>query len=79
MMPKRSRTFHSEPSVDEAPTLEICWMWSTFSLPLLSGPLSPRVEAPDKVLSMGQREQSMCANKWLMLNCDCYIAIIETI
>ena len=33
--------------------------------------------ASDGVLSMGQTEQTMCANKWPMLNCDCYIAILE--
>ena len=28
---------------------------------------------------MGQIEQITCATNWLMLNCDCYIAIVETI
>ena len=37
------------------------------------------VVAPDRVLSMGQIKQTICAHKWLMLNCDCYIAILETI
>ena len=36
--------------------LEIWEMWSTASLPLLPGPLWPRVVAPDRILSMGQIE-----------------------
>ena len=35
--------------------------------------------APDRVLSMGQMFNKMCAKEWLMLNCDCHIAILETI
>ena len=35
--------------------------------------------APDKVLSMGQIERTICANKWLMLTFDCYNAILEMI
>ena len=35
-------------------------MWSTLSLPLLLGPLSPGVIAPDRVQSIGQIEQTMC-------------------
>ena len=31
------------------------------------------------VLSIGQIEQTMCVNKILMLNCDCYIVILENI
>ena len=38
----------------EAPALEVWGMWSTLSLPLLPGPLWPKVVAPDRVLSMGQ-------------------------
>ena len=38
----------------EAPVmLELWGMWSTPSLPLLSGPLRPRVVAPDRALSIG--------------------------
>ena len=44
--------------------LEIRGMRSTPSLPLLPGPLWPRVVAPDRVLSMGQME----LNCVLMLN-----------
>ena len=42
---------------------EIWGMMSTPSLTLLPGPLSPGVLAPDRVLCMGQIEQTMCANK----------------
>ena len=35
-------------------------MSSTLLLPLLQGPLSPGVVAPDRVLSMGQIEQTVC-------------------
>ena len=28
---------------------------------------------------MGQIEQTMCANKWQIFSCDCYITILETI
>ena len=52
-----------EPSDSEAPSLEIWGMWSTLSLPLLPGPLKTRVVAPDRVLSMGQIEQIIRANK----------------
>ena len=44
--------------------LKLWEMQSTDSLPLLPGPLWPRVEAPDRVLSMGQIE----LNCVLMLN-----------
>ena len=68
-----------KPSDGEAPALKIWGMCSTPSLPLLPGPLWPRGITPHGVLSMSQIEQTMCANKWLMLNCDCYLAILETI
>ena len=54
-------------------------MTSTLLLPLLPGQLWPGVVVPDRVLSMDEIEQSMCKNKCLMLNGDCYIAILETI
>ena len=60
-------------------TMELWGMQSTSSLPLLPGSLWPGVVAPDVILRMGQIEQTKCANKWLMLNWDCYIAILETI
>ena len=44
--------------------LELWVMQSTFSLPLLLGPLWPGVVAPDRVLSMDQIE----LNCVLMLN-----------
>ena len=39
---------------------EIWGMWSTFSLPLLPGPLWPRMVALDRVLSMDQMKQAAC-------------------
>ena len=54
-------------------------MWGTPSLPLLPGPLYPGVVAPDRVLSMGQIEQTMYANKLLMSNCDCFIDLLQII
>ena len=66
-------------SDSKAPALEISGMWSTSSLPLLPGPLGSGVVVLERVLSIGQIEQPMCVNKWLMLNCDCYITILETI
>ena len=36
--------------------LELWGMWNTPLLPLLLGPLGTGVEAPDRVLSMGQIE-----------------------
>ena len=47
-----TKQFHSEVLV----MLEFGGMWSTPSLPLLPGPLWPRVVAPDRVLSRGQIE-----------------------
>ena len=58
-------------------TLEIWGIWSTPSLPLLPGSLWPGVVGLKRVLSMGQIEQNTFVSKWLMLNCDCYIAIRE--
>ena len=40
----------------EAPALKIWGMQSTLLLPLLPGPLWPRVVVSDRVLSMGQIE-----------------------
>ena len=44
------------------------------SLPLFSSLLWLGVLIPVRVLFIGQIEQTMCANKWLMLNCYSYIA-----
>ena len=44
----------------ESPALEIWGMWSTPLLPLLPGPLWPRLLAPNRVLSIGQIKQTMC-------------------
>ena len=48
-----------KPFDGKAPVLEIWGLWSTSSLPLLPGPLWPRVVAPDTVLSMDQIEQTV--------------------
>ena len=48
--------YHTKQSDSEAPIMDIGVMWSTTSLPLLSGSLWPGVVAPDKILSMGQIE-----------------------
>ena len=39
--------------------------------------LGVKVVSPDRVLSMGQIEQTTCANICLLLHCDCYIAILR--
>ena len=52
-------------SESEAPV-----MWSTASLPSLPSPLWLGVVAHGRVLSIGQIEQMMRANKWLMVNCN---------
>ena len=49
-----------KPSDDDTAGLEIWGMWSTPSVPLLPGPLWPRVVAPDVVQSIGQIEQTVC-------------------
>ena len=52
-LPNESPGYHTKQSDGEFSI--ILWeMQSTPSLPSLSGPLWPRVVAPDKVLSMGQ-------------------------
>ena len=53
-------------------------MWSTPSLALPPGPVWLRVVAPDRVLSMGQIEQTVC-KQMNDASCDCYRAILETI
>ena len=44
----------------ETLALEIWGMWSTHSLPLLPGPLWTGSVGSDRVLSMGQIEQTVC-------------------
>ena len=44
----------------EALALEIWGMWSNPSLPLLLGSFWPRVGTLDRVLPMGQIEQTVC-------------------
>ena len=49
--------YDTKQSDGEAPVMLKFWeMWSIPSLPLLPGPLWPRVVAPDRVLSMSQIE-----------------------
>ena len=64
----------------EAPVMPELWgMQKNLLLPLLPGSLETGLVVPERVSSMGQIEQTMNVNKWLMLNYDCYIAILETI
>ena len=46
---------------------------------MFPGTLWPGLVAPDRILYIGQIEQTMCANKWLMVNCDSYIVVHETV
>ena len=53
--------YDTKKSNGEDPVMPELWrILSPLSLPLLQGPLWPGVEAPDRVLSMGQIEQKMC-------------------
>ena len=52
--------------------LELWGMWSTPSLPLLSGPSWPEVGASDRVLSMGQIELSCTYAKLSCLKLNCF-------
>ena len=46
--------YDTKQSDGEVPVMLEFWgMWSTPSLPLLPGPLQPRMVAPDRALSMG--------------------------
>ena len=53
-------------------------MCSTPSLTLLPGPLLPRAVTPDRVLSMGQIEQTMC-KQMTYVNFVCDLAMLGTI
>ena len=64
--------YNIKPPDGEAQALDFGGIWSTPALPLLSGLLWSWVAVPDRVLSMSQIEQTMCANKWLILNFDSY-------
>ena len=53
--------------------LELWGMWTTPLLPILPGSLWSRGVAPDRVLSMGQIEQTVCkqitdVKLWLVIN-----------
>ena len=66
--------------IGRATVMLVLWgLWSTTSRSLLTGALWPGVVAPYRVQSISEIEQSMSANKCLMLNCDCYTAILEAI
>ena len=54
----------------KGPAEEIWGMLSTPSLPLLPGPLSSGLVAPDSLFYLSHRWDPKYANKWLMLNCD---------
>ena len=55
--PDEYPAYDTKQSDDEAPVMLELWvMQSTPLLPLLPGPLWPRVVAPDRVLPMGQIE-----------------------
>ena len=57
--------YDTKQSDGEVPVMQELWeMQSTPSLPSIPGPLWPGVVAPDRVLSMGQKE----LNCVLMLN-----------
>ena len=64
-VPNECPAYDFKPSDGEALALEIS--------------LLPKMVVSDRVLFLEQIEQTMCTNKWLMLNCDCYIAILEDI
>ena len=65
--PNKCPGYDTKQSDGEAPVmLELRRMWSTPSLPSLSGPLWPGVVAPNRVLSMGQIELNCTYAK---LNC----------
>ena len=61
--PNECPRFDIKQSHGEAPDLEIWGMRSTLSLPLLPGQLWPGVVTTDRIISMGQLEQAMSANK----------------
>ena len=60
-----------KPAVGKAPALEIWWMWSSSSWLLLS--VCSGEEVPDRVLLIGQLEQTVY-KKLMMLICDYFIA-----
>ena len=59
-LPNQCPGYVFEQSDVKAPAWEIWGMWSTPSLPLLLSPLWTRVVALDRVLFMGQIEQTVC-------------------
>ena len=59
LSPNKCPEYDIKQSDCESPALDIWGMWSTPSLPLLPCPLWPGVVALDRVLSMGQIEQTL--------------------
>ena len=49
-------------------SVELWGIWSTFSLPLLPGPLRPKVVAPDRVLSMSPIELFGIEIEWKQMD-----------
>ena len=68
--PNECPEYDTKKSVARVPVMLEFWgMWSTPSLPLLPGPLWPRVVASDRVLSMGQIEVNCIAMlNWIVWN-----------
>ena len=59
ILPKKYLGYEIKPSNGEAPAVEIWGIHSAPSLPLLQAPFWPAVVGPDRVLSMGQIEQTV--------------------
>ena len=76
LLPNKCPDYDTNPSDDEAPVLELWEIWSTLTLPLLSGPLCPsEVVVLFRVPSLDQIEllvliwrcpwcNSYCRRKW---------------
>ena len=73
-LPNECCGYDIKPADGKAPALEIWGMWGISSLLFVTGPLWPAEVAPDRVLPMGQIEQTVCKHM-IDVNCDCYIAI----
>ena len=72
-LPKRASWYDTKQFDGEAQVMLELWrMWSTPELPSLSGPLTPGLIAPDRVVSMGQIE----LNCVLMLNWTVWIRTV---
>ena len=76
--PNKCPGYDIKQSDSNAPALKIWRMRSTPSLLFLSGPLRSEVVASDRVISMGQIQQTVC-KQMTGVEFDCNIAILETI